>query len=278
MDIFSRHYAIVEKAIGFLIAHKNDQPSLQQIAEHVQLSPFHFQRIFHEWAGISPTQFLQALTLQHAKLLLQHPTATLFEVTLQLGLSSTSRLHDLFIKFEAMSPAEYKNGARGLSIVYNYYESLFGKLLIANTHKGICYMSFYEEKESEKMNFRKQFPNAEIRQASTELQKIAFEIVNGKLSTDVLPIHIKGTAFQIKIWEALLKIPEGRVTSYGTLAKELRIPKASRAIGTAIGSNPIAFLIPCHRVIQQSGALGGYRWGIQRKAAIIAKETAANSV
>ena len=274
MEVRSNHYRLIEKAINFLAANKETHPSLEQVAEHVNLSPFHFQRLFTDWAGLSPKQFLQALTLQRAKQMLVETPFTLFDVTHELGLSSTSRLHDLFVKLEAMSPADFKRGAKGIVIDYAIYESCYGDVAIATTEKGVCFISFLDATESVEADLRRQFPNALISLANNSMQAKALDFINGSVDKErVLPLHVKGTAFQIKVWEALLKIPEGKLTSYGELAKNINMPKAARAVGTAIGGNPIAYLIPCHRVIQQSGALGGYRWGMTRKAALIAKES-----
>lgn len=278
MEVRSTHYRLIEKAINFIAANKESHPSLEQVAEHVNLSPFHFQRLFTDWAGLSPKQFLQALTLQHAKQMLVETPFTLFDVAHELGLSSTSRLHDLFVKLEAMSPADFKRGAKGIAIDYAIYESFYGDVAIATTEKGVCFISFLDATESVEADLQRQFPNALICVADNSIQAKALDFINGSVAKEtVLPLHVKGTAFQFKVWEALLKIPEGKLTSYGVLAKNLNMPKASRAVGTAIGNNPIAYLIPCHRVIQQSGALGGYRWGINRKAALIARESGLNA-
>ena len=278
MEVQNEHYKIIEKAIKFIGAKKETHPSLDQVAAYVNLSPFHLQRIFKDWAGVSPKQFLHALTLQHAKQLLAQTQSTLFDVTHELGLSSTSRLHDLFVKLEAMTPAEFKRGAKGIAIDYAIYESCYGNVAIATTEKGVCFISFLDTTESIEVDLCRQFPNALICLADNSMQAKALDFINGIVDKEtLLPLHVKGTAFQFKVWEALLKIPEGKLTSYGELAKDINMPKASRAVGTAIGSNPIAYLIPCHRVIQQSGALGGYRWGITRKAALIAKESVLNS-
>ena len=270
----AEQYQIVEKAINFIIANRDAQPSLEDIAEAVNLSSFHFQRVFSEWAGISPKQFLQALTIRHAKALLKSNSYNLFDVAHESGLSGTSRLHDLFIKIEAMSPAEYKNGAKGLQIHYHYYESKFGKALIANTPRGICYLAFEDNANSKRDELMHLFANASFVENRTALQEQALQVIDGNAANGSnLKLHIKGSAFQLKVWGALLQIPEGKLESYGSLASQLQMPKSARAVGTAIGSNLVAYLIPCHRVIQQSGALGGYRWGLNRKAALLASES-----
>jgi AraC family transcriptional regulator of adaptative response/methylated-DNA-[protein]-cysteine methyltransferase len=201
--------------------------------------------------------------------------ATLFDTTLETGFSSTSRLHDLFVNIEGMSPAEYKNGGQNLSISYQFTGSRFGNILIASTPKGICYLAFAEEKGGALADLKRAFPNAGMEEKSNVAQTAAlhfFEQHNGDLPQ--LRLHLKATPFQLKVWEALLRIPAGRLSTYGAVAAHIGQPTASRAVGTAIGSNPVAFLIPCHRVIQSAGGLGGYRWGTTRKTALIGWEGA----
>ncbi len=273
------NYNRIAKAITFIQTHYKQQPSLEEVAAHVQLSPFHFQRLFSDWAGTTPKKFLQYISLAHAKNLLTEKQATLFDTAFETGFSSTSRLHDLFVQIEGMTPAEYKNGGKSLSIAYHFASSPFGKLLVASTSKGICYMIFEENEEQAVLQLKAQFPNAVFAQQKDQQHDNALAIFqhnDHQLST--IKLHLKGTAFQLKVWEALLKIPSGALSTYGKLASEIGNPNASRAVGTAIGSNPVAFLIPCHRVIQSSGNIGGYMWGNIRKTAIIGWESAQNEL
>jgi len=268
-------YHRIAKAIEFIQSNFKLQPNLDEVAEKVNLSPAHFQKIFTDWAGTSPKKFLQFISLEHAKSLLIEEKATLFDAALDTGLSSTSRLHDLFVKVEGMSPAEYKNGGKNLNISYSFAESPFGKIITASTEKGICYMAFEENMETAIRDLVNKFPNATFFEKQDEFQQNALSIFNKdwtKLNT--IKLHLKGTDFQLKVWESLLKIPLGKLSTYGNLANEIGNPKASRAVGTAIGSNPVAFLIPCHRVIQSSGKIGGYMWGSDRKQLMIGWESA----
>ncbi len=266
----------IAKAIDYINRHFKEQPSLEQIAEAVHLSPFHFQRLFTEWAGTSPKKFLQYISIGYAKQLLQeNRDISLAEMAFQTGLSSSSRLHDLFVKIEGMTPAEFKNGGENLMINYDIVESPFGILILASTSKGICHMAFETDKNQAVAHLINRFPNAVFEQKSDEIQQTALKFFQSD-STKLceVKLHLKGTDFQLKVWESLLKIPMGQLTTYGDIAKEIGKPSAFRAVGTAIGKNPIAFLIPCHRVIQTSGQLGGYMWGINRKTAIIGWEGA----
>jgi AraC family transcriptional regulator of adaptative response/methylated-DNA-[protein]-cysteine methyltransferase len=201
-----------------------------------------------------PKKFLQFISLEHAKNLLKEQKATLFDTAYETGFSSTSRLHDLFVKIEGMSPAEYKNGGKSLNINYSFSKSPFGYVMAASTEKGICYMAFEDDKETALGNLHSKFPNASFFEKQDTLQKNALSIFDQdwtKLNT--IKLHLKGTDFQLKVWESLLTIPMGKLSTYGGLAEKIGNPKASRAVGTAIGSNPVAFLIPCHRVIQSTG-------------------------
>lgn len=271
----SINYKRVSEAIAFIQTNFKSQPSLEEIAEHVHLSSFHFQRMFSDWAGVSPKKFMQYLSLEYAKQLLTGKEATLFDIAQETGLSGTGRLHDLFLKIEGMTPGEFKNGGENLHINYSFAESLFGEIIVAATPKGICHLAFYKDQAEGEATMRSRFPNATYNQALNEIQRQALLIFKQDW-TDLnqIKLHLHGTPFQLKVWNALLKIPKGNLTTYGSIASEIEKPKASRAIGTAIGSNPIAFLIPCHRVIQSSGKLGGYMWGITRKSAIIGWEAA----
>jgi len=267
-------YNRIAKAIEYIQSNFRLQPSLEEVAENIHLSPAHFQKIFTEWAGTSPKKFLQFISLEHAKNLLKEEKATLFDTAYETGFSSTSRLHDLFVKIEGMSPAEYKNGGKSLNINYSFSESPFGYVMAASTEKGICYMAFEDDKETALGNLQQIFPNASFFERQDDLQKNALSIFNKdwtKLNT--IKLHLKGTDFQLKVWESLLSIPMGKLSTYGNLAGKIGNPNASRAVGTAIGSNPVAFLIPCHRVIQSTGNMGGYRWGSGRKQLIVGWES-----
>ncbi len=269
-------YKRVASAIRFFKENYKAQPRLDEVAEHVHLSPFHFQRMFQHWAGVSPKQFLQYLSVEHAKEILKNTGASLFDTAYETGLSGTSRLHDLFIKVEGMTPGEYKNGGGSLHINYTFAGTPFGTALVASTSKGICHMAFADEGEATALEQLKRiFPNAQYAQILDLMQQNALFVFSqdwGKL--DEIKLHLKGTDFQIKVWETLLKVPSGGLTTYADLAKNAGYTGASRAVGTAVGNNPVAFLIPCHRVIKATGETGQYHWGSTRKNAIIGWEAA----
>lgn len=268
-------YARIAAAINFIKDHLQDQPSLDEIATAVELSPFHFQKLFTEWAGVSPKKFMQYLTLEYAKSLLRNADATLLDTAHATGLSGTSRLHDLFISLEGMTPGEFKNGGTGLQINYHFAESPFGQLIVASTHKGICHLFFVTDKQQAIDNLIARFPKASFKNTTDKLQQDALSFFQKDWhQPDKIKLHLSGSPFQLKVWESLLKVPMGALVTYGTIAKNIDKPSATRAVGTAIGSNPIAFLIPCHRVIQNTGRLGGYMWGETRKSAIIGWEAA----
>ena len=270
------NYTRIAEAIDFYKLHFKQQPSLEEAAEHVHISPFHFQRMFKEWAGVTPKQFLQYLSLEHAKPMLKETQATLFDTAVETGLSGPGRLHDLFIKVEGMTPGEYKNGGEQLHINYSFAESPFGTLIVGSTHKGICYMAFADSgQEPALLELKKSFPNAEFQQLTDKIQQDALFIFNQDWSKlGDIKLHLKGTAFQIKVWETLLKIPMGGVSTYTGIAEKLNNAKASRAVGSAVASNPVAFLIPCHRVIKANGEIGQYHWGTTRKTAMLGWEAA----
>jgi len=269
-------YKRIAEAIEFLRLNYKRQPTLEEAAEHVNLSPFHFQRMFTDWAGVSPKQFLQYLSIEHAKSILKDKQASLFDTAFKTGLSGTGRLHDLFIKIEGMTPGEYKNGGEQLHINYSFAESPFGTILVASTTKGICYMAFADGNNDEAIaELKSKFPNAHYTQFLDAIQQNALFIFSqdwSKLSD--IKLHLKGTPFQLKVWETLLKVPVGGLTTYGSLAGDLQNPNASRAVGSAVGDNPVAFLIPCHRVIRSTGETGQYHWGSQRKGAMLGWEAA----
>lgn len=269
------NYHRIAEAIEYIKTNFKEQPNLDEVAEQVHLSPFHFQRLFKEWAGTTPKKFLQYISIEHAKKLLTEQHATLSETAFETGLSGTGRLHDLFVNIEGMTPAEYKNGAKNLSINYSFAESPFGDLIVASTSKGICYMAFQEDENKALNDLKQKFSNATFQRKLDLLQQNALFIFQDDWSKlHQIKLHLKGTEFQLKVWEALLKIPMGKLSTYGEIAKEIGNAKASRAVGTAIGSNLVAFLIPCHRVIQSTGNFGGYMWGNTRKTAIIGWENA----
>lgn len=265
----------IAEAIDYIRLNFRSQPDLDEVAAKVHLSPFHFQRLFKEWAGVSPKKFLQYTSVAYAKDILRKQEATLFDAAYDTGLSGTGRLHDLFVTIEGMTPGEYKNGGENLSINYSYAETPFGNIIVASTQRGICYMAFAEEEAVAFAAMQSHFPRAGFRQMTDIIQQNALYIFTQDWKKlNQIKLHLKGTDFQLKIWETLLKIPEGQLVTYGTVAEKIQKPNASRAVGTAIGSNPVAFLIPCHRVIQSNGTLGGYMWDPRRKAAMIGWEAA----
>ena len=270
------NYQRIAEAIDFYRQHFREQPSLEKVAAHVHVSPYHFQRMFREWAGVTPKQFLQYVSLEHAKGLLKAPGATLFDTALETGLSGTGRLHDLFIKIEGMTPGEYKNGGSRLTIRYSFAESPFGPLIVASTEKGICHLAFADQgQEAALADLARQFPEAAYHQfLDARQQEALFIFTQDWRKLQEIKLHLKGTPFQLKVWETLLKIPLGGVSSYGDVARDLDQPTAARAVGSAVGDNPVAFLIPCHRVIRSSGEFGNYHWGDTRKAAMLGWEAA----
>ncbi len=273
------NYQRIAEAIDYIKTNFKTQPSLDEVAEQVHLSSYHFQRLFSDWAGTTPKKFLQYISIEHAKRLLTDQQATLFDAAFETGLSGTGRLHDLFINIEGMTPAEYRNGGKSLSINYSFAESPFGNLLVASTKKGICYMAFDDGEANTLHNLKQKFPNATLHKKSDLIQQNALFIFQNDWSKlPEIKLHLKGTDFQLKVWETLLKIPIGRLSTYHNIAEQIGSPNASRAVGTAIGSNPVAFLIPCHRVIQSSGKIGGYMWGNTRKTAIIGWEGAKTGI
>jgi len=267
------NYHRIAQAIDYIQENFKEQPSLDDIATAIGISPFHFQRLFTEWAGISPKKFMQYLSVEYAKQLLKKEQLTLLDTAHQIGLSGTSRLHDLFVNIEGMTPGEFKNGGEKLSINYCFAESPFGKVIIASTIKGVCHMFFEEDEKQALFDLKQRFPSAQYQQVIDKYQQDAlFVFQNDWKQLDQIKLHLKGTDFQLNVWRALLTIPMGQLTTYGHMAKQVGNPAASRAVGTAIGSNPVAFLIPCHRVIQASGKIGGYMWGNTRKSAMIGWE------
>lgn len=270
------NYNRIADAISYFKQNFKIQPKLDDVAEHVHLSPFHFQRMFREWAGVTPKQFLQYLSVEHAKEVLKTTGASLSDTAFDTGLSGTGRLHDLFIKVEGMTPGEYKNGGASLHINYSFAGTPFGTVIVASTGKGICHMAFVDEGEEKAFEeLKSMYPNASYNQFVDRVQQNALFIFTQDWSRlDEIKLHLKGTDFQIKVWETLLKLPPGGLTTYSDLAKKAGYAGASRAVGTAIGNNPVAFLIPCHRVIKSTGETGQYHWGATRKNAMIGWEAA----
>lgn len=269
------NYDRIAEAINYIKLNFKTQPNLDEVAEKVNLSPFHFQRLFTDWVGISPKKFLQYLSLDYAKGILKDKQATLFDTAFETGLSGTGRLHDLFINIEGMTPAEYKNGGKELIINYSFAESPFGNIIVASTSKGICYMAFADDRADAFEQLKLHFPNAAYTQVVDLQQQDALFIFKKDWSQlPAIKLHLKGSSFQLKVWEALLKIPMGGLCSYGDISQSIQSPNASRAVGSAIGANPVAFLIPCHRVIRSTGDSGQYHWGATRKSAIIGWEAA----
>jgi AraC family transcriptional regulator of adaptative response/methylated-DNA-[protein]-cysteine methyltransferase len=267
-------YIRIAEAIEYIQKNFKSQPRLEEVAENIHVSPYHFHRLFTEWAGTSPKKFLEYISVEYAKKLLKENQSSLFETAIETGLSGAGRLHDLFVNIEGMTPGEYKNGGKNLSINYSFAESPFGNIIVASTAKGICHIAFADDEEKAFLALTINFPNATYRQMTNLVQQNALFIFTHDWSKlHQIKLHLKGTDFQIKVWETLLKIPMGRLTTYGNIARHIEKPKASRAVGTAIGDNPVAFLIPCHRVIQSTGIFGGYHWGNTRKTAIIGWET-----
>ncbi len=268
------HFAQMARAIRYLSDHYLEQPSLDAAAEAAGLSPFHFQRLFTRHVGISPKAFVGHLTLEHAKESLARG-ASVLQSALDAGLSGPSRLHDLSLKIEAMTPGEYARGGEGLSIAWGFHDSPFGRALVMLTQKGLCGLAFADEgSEQETLaDMKARWPHARYREETDRTRAAAEQIFAPDRAGD-LTLHLSGTPWQVKVWEALLAIPEGGVVSYGTLARSLCDARASRAVGAAVGRNPIAFLIPCHRVLASNGTLNGYHWGLSRKRAMLAVEAA----
>lgn len=269
-------YARIADAIRFIASQVARQPTLDEIAAHVHLSPFHFQRLFSRWAGVTPKRYLQVLTLERAKALLQE-SRPLLEVADTLGLSSGSRLYDHFVQLEAVTPGEYKQRGAGLVIDHGVHDTPFGQAFVALTSRGVCNFSFLDEQDPQTplAALAQSWPEAELREAPSRTRGIIHTMFDGSKTPDrPISLHVSGTNFQISVWRALLQIPPAKVVSYAQVASAVGNPKAARAVGLAVGANPVALMIPCHRVIQQNGRLGGYHWGETRKQAIHAWEAA----
>jgi AraC family transcriptional regulator of adaptative response/methylated-DNA-[protein]-cysteine methyltransferase len=273
----STEYLRIEKALNYLEEHFQDQPSLQELADHLNMSPFHFQRVFKRWAGISPKRFIQFLTIDYAKKMLDENRSVL-DATYESGLSSPGRLHDLFVTIDGVTPGEFKTKGIGIEIVYGIHSSPFGDCLLAITERGICGLTFTTDKGLGKAlaGLQSQWEQARLRE-STQTTKTFLDQIFTSSPGDgrgSVSLFLKGTNFQIKVWEALLKIPQGFVCSYEEIAGYLGKPTAARAVGNAVAANPVAYIIPCHRVIRKIGAIGNYRHGTTRKKAMIGWEAA----
>ncbi len=273
----SQHYKLIEQAIQYIETNVQRQPELEEIASAIGLSEYHFQRLFTNWTGVSPKRFMQFLTKEHAKQLLSQ-SENLLETTHKVGLSSLGRLHDLFVSTEAVTPGEYKSGGAGLTIRYGLHPSPFGKVLIATTERGICNLSFVDASEGKAIdNLVADWQQANMIEDYKSTAPLVTRIFSDLAIDSPLKLHLRGTNFQIKVWEALLNIPSGALTTYEHIAKQVGNPKAVRAVGTAVGHNPIAYLIPCHRVIRKSGDFGNYLYGSARKKVILAREFSAGN-
>jgi AraC family transcriptional regulator, regulatory protein of adaptative response / methylated-DNA-[protein]-cysteine methyltransferase len=273
----TKDYLVVSKLLDYMDKNFRNQPELDDLARIVNLSPFHLQKVFTRWVGISPKKFIQFATLEYAKKVLDESHSVL-DATYESGLSSPGRTHDLFVNIEAVTPGEYRNRGKGLGIFYGIHDSPFGYALIAVTERGLCGLSFHDRKDDkEGLGYlSKKWMNAELHESCIKT-KVYFDKIFGNVSIEPgskIPLVLKGTPFQVKVWEALLRIPAGQLTTYHDIARMIGQNNANRAVGSAIGANPVSYLIPCHRVIQSMGIIGNYRWGPVRKKIIIGWEAA----
>ncbi len=269
-------YDRIAEAIRYLEARALEQPNLDDLGAHLGLSPYHLQRLFTRWAGISPKRFLQFLTVEHAKEALA-ASHNVLDASLDSGLSGPGRLHDLFVTVEAVTPGEFKSGGLGLRIAYAVHQSPFGQCLLAVTERGVCGLSFLDEgADAAIADLRVRWPAAQLVEDAQATAPVLDQIFPGVGLVEPKPIALllKGTNFQLKVWQALLHVPPGGVTTYEGVATQIHQPTAARAVGSAVGSNAIAYLIPCHRVIRKTGLVKEYRWGATRKKAILAWEAA----
>lgn len=274
-------YERVASVIRFLDRHHTEQPDLNQLASAVGLSPFHFHRLFSSWAGVTPKDFLQCLTIEHVKQLLQDGH-NVFDAALDSGLSGPGRLHDLCVTLEAASPGEMKSGGAGMQVDYGFADTPFGEALIAETKRGICHLTFVGVRggDGARELLKSEWPNAKLVRNDSRVAELGSTIFDsGTKSTSRRPLRafVRGTPFQLRVWRALLRIPTGSLTTYGRLAEAIGQSKAARAVGSAVGANPISFIIPCHRVIRETGALGNYGGGRIRKQVMVGWELAPRS-
>jgi AraC family transcriptional regulator, regulatory protein of adaptative response / methylated-DNA-[protein]-cysteine methyltransferase len=268
-------YERIAQIIRFLDECHVEQPQLAALAERAGLSRYHFHRLFRGWAGVTPKDFLQCLTFAHARELLREG-GSILDAALESGLSGPGRLHDLFVNLEAASPGEWKSGGAGWTISFGFAESPFGKCLIAEGPRGICHLSFVEAERSAPARLRNDWPQSKLKRDDRAAGRLAAKIFAQSSGTHLRPVlcaFVRGTSFQVRVWRALLQVPPGRLTSYGRLAAALGQSAATRAVGAAVGQNPLGYLIPCHRVIRETGVIGDYHWGPIRKRAMIAWET-----
>jgi AraC family transcriptional regulator of adaptative response/methylated-DNA-[protein]-cysteine methyltransferase len=269
------HYGIMRRAIDLIDQH-DTPPSLEQLAAQMDMSPAHFQRVFSRWVGVSPKRYQQYLALGHAKALLRDRFTTL-EASMATGLSGSGRLHDMFVRWESMSPGEFARGGEGLVIYWGWFDSPFGLSLVMATEKGICGIAFAAEagQAAAMADLTSRWPNASFVEDAAMMRPWVLSAygvsTEGQSET---PLYLIGAPFQIKVWEALLTIPSGQVTTYSQIAGAVGNPRAVRAVGTAVGRNPVSWLIPCHRALRKSGGLGGYHWGLPVKRAMLAYEAA----
>jgi AraC family transcriptional regulator of adaptative response/methylated-DNA-[protein]-cysteine methyltransferase len=270
-------YERIREAIAYIEENAVEQPSLDDVAAHVGLSPYHFQRLFQRWAGVSPKRFLQHVTAERAKELLRESESVL-DTAFAVGLSGSGRLHDLLVTTEAMTPGEYGAAGSGVEIRYGIHDTPFGTCVIGLTDRGICFLRFADPAGIDAIidQTSREWHGASLERDDTRTQVIAetiFDLAEGGQTP--LSVHLRGTNFQLEVWEGLLRVPEGAVISYGDLAARLGMPTSTRAVASAVGANPVAYLIPCHRVLRSSGALGGYRWGTERKLVMLEREMVA---
>ncbi len=269
-------YERIERAIVYIQENVENQPNLEAVAEHIGLSQYHFQRLFQRWAGVTPKRFLEFLTVKQAKTMLQL-SMSVMDTSLESGLSGPGRLHDQFVSIEAVSPGEYKSKGMMLDISYAFHDSPFGQVLLATTERGILALSFVDDtnRQSELNRLKEEWSNARFIEEKIHSKRLIKRLFDNSVSDqEKLLLSIRGTNFQVKVWNALLNISEGTIVSYQTIANRVSKPTAVRAVASAIGANPVAYLIPCHRVLRSSGELGGYRWGMERKRVMLGRELA----
>ncbi len=269
----NQDYERMSKVLTYLDAHQMDHPSLDELSNVVGLSPFHFQRTFKRWAGVTPKQFQSVLSLNHAKAILRESQSSVLDASLDVGLSSSSRLHDLFVTVDSVTPGEYKKMGHGLQVTYGFHESPFGDCLIAGTDRGLCFLGFVRESRSDILTeLGLDWPLAELVEDSCKTGQFCKSIFQPSNERTELPLFVKGTSFQVKVWMGLLRLPEHSLISYEGLAESIKEPKAVRAAASAVAHNSISYVIPCHRIIRKMGILGQYRWGANRKRLMVAWE------
>lgn len=268
-------YDRVRRIVAFISEHWREQPSLERIAEHVGLSTTHVHHLFRRWAGLTPKAFLQAITLDAAKALLAD-SASVLDASYAVGLSGPGRLHDLFVTHEAMSPGDYKSGGAGLVLAYGYHASPFGEAIVVATSRGLAGLGFVDgdDREAALADMRRRWPSAMFKPDQAVTAPLAARVFDAARWRPEEPLRVVliGTDFEVRVWETLLRIPMGRATTYSAIAERIGNPKAARAVGAAVGRNPVSFVVPCHRVLGRSGALTGYHWGLTRKQAILGWE------